>query len=338
MRSRALVAAGVILVLAGAPACSKKTTPRKTEAQAYKEAKAAYYDAETPEAKAAIAETYLAEFPGGEHAPSFVWVEVANRGTRLGQKERAFDTVQAALEATTDPGRRLKIVLTAYPLAKELDRPLDLRAAIAQVEKTRPLSYDENESILEVAAKYKQWQLLLQRADAALAQATAEAVRADNPGRKLGPAKLARMVDGRAAEAMTYTAWALANTGKPEAAERLFATAAGRAPRNFMGLSLVPVALFEGRAALQRGRLDRAMELLAPDAVMGGDPAALAYLKTAWKKKNGSAEGLDDYFRTTRLALARQAADFALPDYQGKEHTLSKELGRVTMLAFWFPT
>ncbi|NOZ93565.1 MAG: hypothetical protein GXP47_02345 [Acidobacteria bacterium] len=338
MRSRALLAASVVLVLAGAPACSKKTTPGQTEAKAYKEAKSAYYDAETPEAKAVIAERYLAEFPGGEHAPAFVRVEVENRGTRLGEKQRALDTVRAALQATGDPGRHLEIVLTAYPLAKELDQPLDLTAAIAQVEKERPLSYDENGSIMEVAAKHRQWQLLLQRADAALAQATPEAVRADNPGRKLGPAKLQHKVDGRAAEAMTYKAWALANTGKPEQAEELFAAARKRTPRSFLGLSLVPVALFEGRAALQQGRLDRAMELLAPDAVMGGDSTAMAYLETAWKKKNGSEKGLDDYLHKMRRVLSREAADFTLPDYQGEEHTFSKELGRVTLLAFWFPT
>lgn len=338
MQPRRLLAAAVILSLGVVPACSRKTAPQRTEAEAYSEAKSAYYEAETPEAIAGIAERYLAEFPGGEHAPSFAWVEVEYRGNQLGEKDRAYDTVKAALDAATDPATALDITLTLYPLARELGRPLDIAAAVAAVEKERPLTFRENRSVMEVASKHELWDLLLDRADAALAQATPEAIAAEHPDRKMDADTLQETADRRASEAMAYKAWALHKTGRTGEAETLFAAAEERTLRNYVGLPTSPVALFWGRAALERGDWDRAMELLAPEAVMGGDEEALAGLETAYREKHGSTDGFDEYLTATRRALSRPVDDFTLADYDGTDHTLSKELGKVTLLAFWFPT
>ena len=337
MRPRLLVPA-MILALAGPVACSKQPGPERSEAEAYAEARSAFAEAETPEAAAAIAEKYLSEFPDGEHAPSFAWVVVEYRGRRLGEREQAFATVMEAMEATADPARRLDLVTTLFPLARELGRPLDLRAAVAALQEERPLAFDENQTVMELAAEAEDWDLVLERAEAALAQATPEAVRAEHPDREMEDERVARRADQRASVALAHRAWALFNTGRAEEAEEVFAEAFERTPRNYVGLPTSPAALFWGRASLERGDAGRAMELLAPLAIMGNDPEAMSALETAWQAVNGSMDGFREYLDTTRKSLARPVDDFTLADYEGTEHTLSEEFGKVTFLAFWFPT
>ncbi len=330
------VLAVVLIVL---PACTRReNAPARTEAEAYEAAKSAYHDAETPEAKAAIAESYLKEFPDGKHARSFAWVVAEYRGNELGQKEQAYETLTGVLEANEDPARRLKITLILAPLARDLGRPVDLAGAVAALEKERPLNWDETISVLEEATAAKDWDLVLARSEAALALATPEACAASRRGKGKDEEALRKMADSRASEALAYRALALASTGNVEEAEALFAAAMEKSARNYVGLPTSPAASFRGRIALEQQDWDRALELLAPLAIMGGDAEAMRGVETAWRGKHGSTDGLEEWLWTTRQQLARPVDDFTLADYEGNDHTLSKELGKVTLLAFWFPT
>jgi len=338
MRARDLLVGLLAVAILAIPACSKRTESGRTEAEAYQAARSAYYEAETPEARAAIAEEYLAEFPDGEHAASFVWVEVANRAGELGEKERAWTTVSKVLDRTTDPARRLEVTLILYPLARELGTSLDIGAAVAALERERPLRYREHQSIMELASEHGEWALLLDHAGAALALATPEAVAAERSDGGKDAEKTRRTARQRSAEATAYKAWALFNLGRTEEADGLFAAAMAETDRNYVGLPTTPAARFWGSAALAREDWDRAMELLAPEAIMGSDTEAMAGLRKAWIGKHGSDEGLEEYLWTTRQSLARTVDDFSLADYEGSVHTLSEELQRVTLLALWFPT
>ena len=65
----------------------------------------------------------------------------------------------------------------------------------------------------------------------------------------------------------------------------------------------------------------------------------MASLEEAYVAVNGSSDGLDEWLWTERQRLARTIDDFTLTDYDGVSHDFSAlSDGKVTLLAFWFPT
>jgi len=329
----ALVAAAAI-----APGCSRHQAPAQSEADAYKAAKAAYYKAESPEEKAKIGERYLEQYPGGAHAAGMADLVIEYRGKELGEPDRAFATVDGALQKTTDPELRFELGMELLPLSYEVKKPLDLAEITRGLEASRPLTFNENLDVMEAAVKHSNWALAQAHADLALAQATPETYRADHPNSKANDAKIKRAVNRRTTFALAYKAWAQFNLGQQQEAMSLFKQADGGATFNYLGVCDTPLRRFWGEAELAQGNWDRASELLEPSALFGADQAALADLRQAYAGRHGSEAEFDAYLWKERERRARKVDDFELPDYKGVKHALSAEEGKVTYLAFWFPT
>ena len=66
--------------------------------------------------------------------------------------------------------------------------------------------------------------------------------------------------------------------------------------------------------------------------------AAKPYLREAYAAKHGSEDGFDEFLWSTRNTHAKVADDFELLDYEGNPYSLAEANGKVTLLAFWFPT
>jgi hypothetical protein len=99
------------------------------------------------------------------------------------------------------------------------------------------------------------------------------------------------------------------------------------------------VLRYWARSCIRQGKYDDAMEMLVPEAVVWGDKEAKVVFEEAYVAKNGSADGLADYTRTLRVQNAKLFQDFSLPTFQGERRTFSDlRNGKVTLLAFWFPT
>ena len=61
--------------------------------------------------------------------------------------------------------------------------------------------------------------------------------------------------------------------------------------------------------------------------------------RAAFIATRGSETGYDEFLAAERVSMARTVDDFELPDYAGAMHRFSDlSKGKVTLLAFWFPT
>lgn len=338
MRKRRLMVAALVAAAAIAPGCSKHEAPAQTEADAFKAAKAAYYKAETPKQKAEIGESYLEKYPGGAHAAGMASVVIEYRGHQLGEPERAYATVDGAFQKASDPETRFAVGMELLPLSYEVKKPIDLGTLVQGLAAKRPLTFNENLDVMEAAVKHEKWPLTEARADLALGQANSETYRADHPKSKADDAKVERAVRRRTTFANAYKAWAMFNLGQQDQAMSLFKKADGDATFNYLGVCDTPLRRFWGEAELAQGNWDRASELLEPSALFGASDTALADLRKAYAGRHGSETGFDAYLWKERERRARKVDDFELPDYKGAKQKLSSLEGKVTYLAFWFPT
>ena len=88
-----------------------------------------------------------------------------------------------------------------------------------------------------------------------------------------------------------------------------------------------------------RTTLEEAIDLLTPAAVMGSDEDAMEGLRTAHAGIGEGRREFADFLWSERQRLARPVDDFSLADYDGRMRDFSAlSDGKVTLLAFWFPT
>lgn len=337
LRVRHLV---VMLLLAGfASACAPGgSDPAAAKGDPWGALRDAYTDASTPAERAELAERFLSDHPGHDRRVTALAMAVYPLKDDIRDLARARSLAEATLARTTDPEDRFAVRMMLWEVSLEEGAPADLRDVAAELTGTRALEYGEVSELVDAAVRSEQWDLADEWSRTALGLATVDAYRAENPDTTLGEEQVAERADRRRAFALAHLGWAAFNLGRTEEAETAFAEADGVTRRNFVGVASTPLDRFRGQAALRLGNLDRAEELLATDAVMGGDDEALAGLRRIWVERNGSEEGLEDHLRSTRQRLARPVADFALTDYQGATFDLASTRGKVVVLAFWFPT
>jgi hypothetical protein len=327
----------VLVGLAGACAKQEQTSPAE---QAWSELVEAWNGLETAEEKAAIAEQYLAEFPDTEHSGSMAGVVVYYRGHEMGDPQGAYDVVAPVFEQIEDPEQRFSVGMEMLGLADSVEVPLELTKIADELAAQRPLTYGEHQQVFETATELEEWSIAAAHASAASNLATPEAYRADYPDREFSDEDVAERAGRRKATSLAYGGWAAYNNGDTELAFARFADADDVGSVSYLGVPNTPLYTFWGRAALGEGDLDSAIKMLGAEAAFGNDGAgAEVYLRQAYAAKNGDQQGFDEFLWATRNELATTIDDFTLLDYEGNEISMSEvSTGKVTLLAFWFPT
>ena len=312
------------------------TDPAET---AYDALRTAWGEAETAEAKLALAEDYLAEFPDTDHSGSMAGAVAYYRGYELQDPEGAWNVLSAALDHIEDPEQRFEVSMEALSLAQSVEVPLDLAEVANALGSVRPLTFDEHDQVAETAIDLEEWMVADEHSAAASLMATPEQYRKDYPDREFTDEEVATRAQRRRASSLANNAWAVFNLGDAELAMERFAEADAVRSVTYLDVPDSPLFRYWGRAALQTGDVDRAIELLGAETIFGEEPkAAEPYLKEAYAAKYGSEEGFQEFLWTTRNVHAKTADDFELLDYEGNSHRLSDANGKVTLLAFWFPT
>ncbi|MCJ7754269.1 MAG: peroxiredoxin family protein [Thermoanaerobaculales bacterium] len=338
MFRRSLLLTLVILVGLAAGCAKVEEGPDPAEV-AYDALKSAWNEAETPEAKVALAADYLARYPDTKHSGRMASAIVYYQGHEMKDPQGAWDIVSVAMAQIEDPEQRFTAGLEALGLADSVDVPLDIATLAIDLGAVRPLTFDEHEQVAEMALELEEWTIADEHSLGALEMATPEQLRTDYPDREFTDQEVAVRVQRRKASALTFDGWALYNLGDTELAMNRFAAADEIGSVSYLGVPNTPLNQYWGRAALSEGDLDRAIELLSVEVLFGEDPtAAKPYLLEAYVAKNGSEEGFDEFLWSTRDRVARIADDFELLDYEGNSRSLSETNGKVTLLAFWFPT
>jgi hypothetical protein len=336
-RRISILALAVLVGFAGACAKPGEVDPAE---EAWSELSEVWSGLETAEEKTRLAEHYLAKFPNTEHSGALAGAVITNRGYEMGDPKGASEVVAAALEQIEDPERRFEVGMEMFRVANSVDVPLDLGQVADDLADLRSLTFTEHQQVFETATDLDQWTLAAKHANAAAEISTPEQLRADYPDREFSEAQTTQMVGLRKATSLAHEGWAAYNMGDTELAYDRFTAADVVDCVNYLGVPKTPLYTFWGRAALADGDFDKAIELLGAETLFSEDGSdAEPYLREAYEAKNGDDEGFDEFLWATRYELAKETDDFTLLDYEGNEVNLAEvSAGKVTLLAFWFPT
>ncbi len=309
-----------LVVLVGlATGCAKVEEGRDPAEVAYDALKSAWNEAESPEAKVALASDYLARFPDTEHSGRMASSIVYYQGYELQDPQGAWDIVSVAMARIEDPEQRFEAGLGALGLADSIEVPLDLATLANDLGAVRPLTYDEHEQVAERALEIEEWTVANEHSQGALELATPEQLRADYPDREFTDDQVAERVLRRQASSLTKDGWALYNLGDTELSMNRFTAADEIGSVTYLGVPNTPLYRYWGRAALAEGDLDRAIDLLSVEALFGEDPtAARPYLLEAYVAKNGSEDGFDEFLWSTRNRIARTCRRFRAARLRGQ--------------------
>ena len=269
----------LLIAVVGLGVGCTKGEPEDPAEAAYKAMRAEYTATDDEEKKAELAEGYLAEFPDTSHSGSMAQVVAYYRGDRLGDQQRVFDVLSAALDRIEDPEARFAVSMAVMPASYEVGRPLDLAAVAEALAATRELGFEEHAQVMEAAERHELWSLAERHADAGLAFATEEAYLSDYPDRDLSDDQVALRARLRKAQALAFKAWALCNQDRDQECFALFEEADPLNAKSYAGSSETPLDLFWGQALAARGAHQQAIELLLPDALVGDRTRALPALR-----------------------------------------------------------
>jgi hypothetical protein len=334
-----LLLTAALVVTAGCAKQDPAAVDVDPAAEAWEALRTAWGEAETSEEKSALAEDYLARFPDTEHAGSMAGAVAYYRGVDMNEPEAAVEILTTAHAKISDQEQRFDVAMEALAFADSVEVPYSLAEVAGELAAAQPLTYTQNEWVAETAIDLEQWDVADAYANAALDLATPEVYRADYPEREFSDEDLANRAARRRAMALAYAGWAQHKLGNQELAFSRFAAADEAGSVSYLGVPNTPLYEYWGRAALEQGETESAIELLGLHAIFGEDGgSAMPYLRQAYAAKNGSEEGFDEFLWATRNELAPTVDDFELLDYDGNPFRLSDVGDKVVLLAFWFPT
>lgn len=335
-----LMITGLALIAAcgGPPQPAEDQTGDQTETE-IKAFQTAYLASEDRSEQIALVEQLLVDYPNHDYAGFFAQDIVKYYSGDLEEPEKAFEILDATIAAADDPVAMVNLATILAPVAAELERPLDLAGLVAGVEDRNDLSFFKIQRVMDAAATIGDWGLEESVADHALARSTVEAYRTEFPDREFSDEEFAEIVTRRRTESLAHKAWAAFNLGRHDEAFALFNESDSLAVRNYVGLIDGPLTLFRGSALLRLGEAERAIEIIAPEAIFGNKETAEPVLREAYAAVNGSDNGFEEFLTSTHRRLAPPVHDFVLPNYEGEQVALADlRQDKVTLLAFWFPT
>jgi len=338
---RLMIVAGLVVALGLVGACSKEVPVDAVDAaeQAWTEFRAAYNEAETTEEKVPLIQAFMAEYPDTEFAGRLASAVTYYQGNDMDDPAGAYGLLADTLAKNTDPEARYQIGTAMFPLAMELGEPMDLGSVAEELAATRALDFNEMNDIADLALEHEQWEIGAAYAEASLEKATPEAFLADYPDDDYTAEVAAAKAERRQVMGLANFGWALWNLEQPDEAMAAFERAAPIKSVNYVGAADTPLDYYHGRALHASGDAAAAMELLSASAIMGSDTDAMAALRESYAAVKGGDEGFDEWTWSQRESLAKTVDTFTLADYEGNTHDFADLAdGKVTLLAFWFPT
>ncbi len=338
---RMLLAAGLMILLGLMGACSKEAPVDAVDPveQAWTDFRDAFGKLEATEEKLPLIQAFMREHPDTEYAGMLAGAIAYYQGDEMEDPEGAYALLGETLEKNTDPDTRYQIGMAMFPLAMETGSTMDLGAIAEELAATRDLSFGEMIEVADTAVAHDQWNVGAKYAEAAMTKATPEAFLADYPDDDYTAEEASAKADRRKVMSLADLGWAQWNLGMTDEATAAFEEAAPLKTVTYVGAADTPIDFYRAKAMLATGEPAAAMELLAPEAIMGSDKDAMAALREAYVADKGNDEAFDEWMWSQRESLAKAVDGFSLADYEGTTHDFSTLAdGKVTLLAFWFPT
>ena len=307
---------------------------------AYDKAVADFMGAKTPEEKLVALRAFVTSFPDHPRvAGGMLRQAVGILRDEMNDLEGAIALVSSVRRETKTASSSHATGTLLAGLLGEAGKKAELETLVEEFEGEGALDYYFLETAIDAAVKVESWELALRLSYPALPSATPEAVLEEIPEAKNFPKERPEAIaKWRRGNVLSMRAWALVNLDRMDEAMAEFDAAKESTVFDFAGVSQNRYAPFLALAYLRRGDPDAAIEIVAPNALFQGKPESRQVLRKALEARHGSDVDFDKLESDLRDRLAVNIADFALKDYQGREHRFSDIRGKVTVLVFWFPT
>lgn len=334
---RKIIAMVAVVGLLGVAGCKKPVATAEQVEQAYTAYDEAVEKATTDEGKLELARKFLDQYPDTTFTVGVVETAVKLLTEKLKRPEDADKLVAVMRGKVSNPEHARNLAIMHIELLAEAGRADDLRKVAAPLAGQKDLDFYDRVGIAEAAIKAKAWDTAETFATEA-SGITGEQLRAMSPGRYPTQQDLDRGLNKRMAWALADLGWAQANLEKVDLAMATFQKASALDVKQLPGNSETSLPVYWARTLLKQGKAAEAIDLLAPNALFGGEKEAMEVMAEAWAAQGGKGD-LQAHLEELRLSRAVAAPDFTLADYAGAPHTFSTlRNGEVTLLAFWFPT
>jgi tetratricopeptide (TPR) repeat protein len=303
---------------------------------AVKTLSAALSESQSDSASVELLKDFLVDYPDTKYTPAVLSAIAYYQGESMGDRDGAISFVRKHIDVLQDADhiRASKVVL-----AELYDKPEDrarLEPLARELVEAGGLSFNQYSSLITTALGAEDWKLALDVISPALATASPESVRADYPGTP--DERVEERSRGRMVDLDVYKGWALANTGDAAQAFELFKSAQDRSDFDYFGLPDGMLYVYWGKALQQEGDLDAALAKLLPMALWGGSNSAVEAVKAIYESRGGDPADFEDYLFKERLATAKTMDSFSAADYNDNLQRSKDLMGKVTLVAFWFPT
>jgi tetratricopeptide (TPR) repeat protein len=334
IRRSIAIALAVALALA-VPAPSSAQLDREVQ-EALTSLKKALAEAETPEASLTALTAFLDKYPDTPLTRAVLGGVARVLVEQIGDRDRAAKLIKAYMDKfqSEESIKGANIILASVygtPRFKE-----ELRAQVQLIKQYEDLDFSDLDALVRAAVGAEEWDLALELCDSAAAAATEEAVRRSYPD--ASEEKIREGSRRRTAEVTMYRGWARANKGEFEAALKAFESASSGIELNYFGTPNNDLYLYWGKTLFMEGRNEDALQKLLPVALWRNDDEALDAVRTLFLESGGAEEDFESYIHRKRLETAKGIAGFTAQGYDGRARSLDDMMGKVTLVAFWFPT
>lgn len=293
-------------------------------------------DSESDELSVRLLEDFLVQHPDTKYTASVLNAIGYYQGESLEDPSGAIVFIKghiAKLEET-DHIRGSKVVLASMYDVPEYKE--DLRTLVMELNDIGGLSFRNYSTLISTAFGAQEWDLALELVGPAKKEAIPEAVSEDYP--EASEETVEERSQSRMTDLSVYEGWALANVGQSGKAIKLFESAGGKAEHDYFDTPEGMLNVYWGKTLLMDGESEGALEKLLPMALWADSETAKDAVEEMFIKEGGCAEDFDQYMYEKRLKHSKTIDGFAALDYEGNERHSKDLMGKVTLLAFWFPT
>jgi tetratricopeptide (TPR) repeat protein len=241
----------------------------------------------------------------------------------------------ANLSSEKDKAKGNRLLLSLYSKSGKGEQ---MHSMVDEMTASGEINLDDARAITDAAVNTEQWEMLRDYSLKGLDMLTPEQIRANAGDRELTDEQVERYLGYAREDVYTKLGWAHANLGEVDQALQSFKEAEQHETFNIAGVAYSELSKYWAKTLLNVGDYEGAMEKIAPEAITFGDEKAFEIYKKAYLAGGGDESALESNIAETRERLARRVPDFAVFDYEGNKVQYADLKGKVTLLAFWFPT
>ena len=320
------------------PPMASSAQEDKTAAEAFKEGREAYKEAETAEEKLSILKDFLDRFPNSDYTDYALGLGVELLTNDYEDPERAEKLIETVLGKADNIEVKKQVLFRLTRLYGERKKMDQFIALANDLTEDYDLKYSDLNDLNETAIAYEAWDLALRVSEIAMPLASAAQYRADYPEMVLSDETLERRGRRRKGLTLSQKGWAQAQLGMTDEGIETLKSAIEHSSLNYVGVPETDAQKYLGIALLGQDEYGKAIDYLTADAIFGNQEDALEALERAYVGRTGREEGFDDFKWNLRRDNARKVDAFTLNDYKDNAFDSLGLKGEVVLLSFWNPT